>query len=140
MSTSPRTFRFSLRNTLPEIAVMSDWLRETLAMIDAGEELSHAVCLSVIEAATNVVSYAFAPDTIHIVDITLAATPELVTVVIADDGIAFDPLAQAAPAPATDLATVAIGGLGITLMRQFSTAIDYRRDGDRNRLEMTYKR
>jgi anti-sigma regulatory factor (Ser/Thr protein kinase) len=140
MSTPPRSFRFALRNSLPEIARMTDWLRESLAMIDAGDELSHAVCLSVVEAATNVVSYAFAPETEHVVDISLEATADLVTVVISDDGLAFDPLAQAPPAPATDLATVAIGGLGITLMRQFSSGIHYRREGARNRLEMTYAR
>ena len=119
---------------------MSDWLRETLATLEVGEELAHAVCLTVIEAATNIVSYAFAPDSAHVVDIRLEAAPELLTVVIVDDGFAFDPLATAPPTPAADLASAAIGGLGITLMRQFSTSIGYRRKDGRNRLAMTYAR
>ncbi len=117
---------------------MSDWLRGILRDIGANDEVSHAVCLSVVEAVTNVVSYAFAPDTDHEIDLSLDVTPGELVVVIADDGVAFDPLARPAATPAADLASAAIGGLGIALMREFSTRIGYARENDRNLLEMAF--
>lgn len=119
---------------------MSDWLRGVLTELDASEEVSHAVCLSVVEAVTNVVSYAFAPGTDHTIDIALDVSPSEFVVVVADDGVAFDPLARPAAQPAADLASAEIGGLGIALMREFSTRIGYARTGNLNRLEMAFAR
>lgn len=117
---------------------MSDWLRGVLSGIGASDEVSHAVCLSVVEAVTNVVSYAFVPETDHTIDLTLEVSPHELVVVIADDGRAFDPLERPAAVPAADLASAAIGGLGIALMREFSSRIGYVRAGNLNRLEMAF--
>jgi anti-sigma regulatory factor (Ser/Thr protein kinase) len=133
-------YRFELRNSFSDIPRMTDWLIGILQELEASDDLANAVRLCVEEAATNVVAYAFAPDTQHRIDIALDAGPERIVVAISDDGVAFDPLAQAAPAPAADLASATIGGLGISLMRQFSTAMTYRREGAINRLEMTFAR
>lgn len=138
MATAPTSFRFELHNSLSEISRMSEWLRGILRDIGASDDVSHAVCLSVVEAVTNVVSYAFAPETDHKIDITVDLSPDELVVVIADDGVAFDPLARPAAVPAADLASAAIGGLGIALMREFSTRIGYVRDQNRNLLEMAF--
>jgi anti-sigma regulatory factor (Ser/Thr protein kinase) len=140
MVTAPTTFRFELDNTLAEIGRMSDWLRGILHDIDASEDTTHAVSLSVVEAVTNVVSYAFEPGTIHKILIVMDVLPDELVVAITDDGIAFDPLARPAATPAADLASAEIGGLGIALMREFSSRIGYARTGDLNRLEMAFAR
>lgn len=140
MATAQTSFRFEFHNSLPEITRMSDWLRQVLGEITVSDELSHAVCLSVVEAATNVVSYAFAPGTDHTIAVSLDVAPGELVVVIADDGVAFDPLARPAAEPAADLASAAIGGLGIALMREFSSRIGYTRVDDHNRLEMAFAR
>ncbi len=119
---------------------MSDWLRGILKDIDASEDATHAVSLSVVEAVTNVVSYAFAPETVHKILITMDVSQEELVVAIIDDGIAFDPLARPAAVPAVDLASAEIGGLGIALMREFSTRIGYARSDNLNRLEMAFTR
>ena len=138
MATAPTSFRFELQNSISEISRMSDWLRGVLGVIGVSDEVSHAVCLSVVEAVTNVVSYAFAPGTNHTIELKLDVTPGELVVVIADDGAAFDPLARPAAMPAADLASAAIGGLGIALMREFSSRIGYARAGNLNRLEMGF--
>jgi anti-sigma regulatory factor (Ser/Thr protein kinase) len=138
MATAPTFFRFELQNSLSEISRMSDWLRGVLREIGANDDVSHAVCLSVVEAVTNVVSDAFAPGTDHRIDVAVDVAPDELVVVIADDGIAFDPLARPAAVPAADLASAEIGGLGIALMREFSSRISYVRADDRNLLEMGF--
>ena len=57
---------------------------------------------------------------------------------IEDDGEAFDPTAAAPRAPAPTLELLPVGGLGIHLMRQYSSRIEYSRSGGRNRLRLTF--
>jgi anti-sigma regulatory factor (Ser/Thr protein kinase) len=140
MTAAPSLHRFELDNSISEIARVSGWLTGLLTDLGASDETAHAVHLCVIEAVTNIVSYAFPPDSAHKIRITLDADAERIVVVLADDGVPFDPLARPAAKPATDLASAEIGGLGITLMRAFSSALRYDRDGMTNRLEMAFPR
>ena len=62
------------------------------------------------------------------------------TIVVEDDGKPFNPLD--APPPNLDLPIDErpIGGLGIFLMKSLTSAMDYRREGDRNTLTLTKPR
>jgi anti-sigma regulatory factor (Ser/Thr protein kinase) len=54
-----------------------------------------------------------------------------------DDGVAFDPRAQPAPPPARRRSDLRIGGLGIVIVRELCTGVDYVRTPDqRNRLTL----
>jgi anti-sigma regulatory factor (Ser/Thr protein kinase) len=54
-----------------------------------------------------------------------------------DDGVAFDLRDQPAPAPARRRSDLRIGGLGIVIVRELCTAVDYvRTPGQRNRLTL----
>ena len=56
---------------------------------------------------------------------------------IADNGIAFDPLQLPAPDLHAEIDDRPIGGLGIFLVRELMDSVTYRRDGDWNRLMVT---
>ena len=140
MQSSLESYRFELSNSLPEISRVSDLLTEILADISASDELAYAVRLCVVEAVTNIVSYAFAPESDHRIGIAVDVVPDRISVVITDDGARFDPTAHKPAEPAADLASAAIGGLGIVLMRQFATGMSYARQDGSNRLELTFAR
>jgi anti-sigma regulatory factor (Ser/Thr protein kinase) len=54
-----------------------------------------------------------------------------------DDGAPFDPGAQPAPPPARRRSDLRIGGLGIVIVRELCTQVDYlRTTGQRNRLTL----
>lgn len=140
MQSSLASYQFELANSLPEISRMSDWLTEMLADISVSDELAYAVRLCTVEAVTNIVSYAFAPGTEHRIGINLDVVPDRIVVVVTDDGNRFDPTAHKPAEPAADLASAAIGGLGIVLMRQFATGMSYARQDASNRLELRFAR
>jgi anti-sigma regulatory factor (Ser/Thr protein kinase) len=54
-----------------------------------------------------------------------------------DDGRAFDPTTAALPAPVRRLEEAPDGGRGLVLLRRLASGLDYRRDGGRNRLEVS---
>jgi serine/threonine-protein kinase RsbW len=59
-----------------------------------------------------------------------------VTMVIEDDGIAFDPLSLSPPNVDAALEEREIGGLGVFLVRELMDVVSYARTGARNRLTM----
>ena len=80
------------------------------------------------EAVVNVINYSNAS---HI-QLTITHSP--LTITITDDGIPFDPTAQAEVDIEKSVEKRQIGGLGIALLRQISDELHYRRVEDMNQL------
>lgn len=59
------------------------------------------------------------------------------TLMVEDDGPAFDPLLLPAPDVAASLEERKVGGLGVFLVRQMMDAVSYQRVAARNQLRMT---
>ena len=99
---------------------------ETLALGDCSME----VCLSVEEAFVNIVFYS------HCTSIGYSAevSDGVLTVVLTDDGLAFDPTAFP-PHEYDDNPTA--GGLGIDIIRKMMDGMVYERENDTNRLTLT---
>jgi anti-sigma regulatory factor (Ser/Thr protein kinase) len=76
------------------------------------------------------------------VRLTLAATPAQLRLVYEDNGPSFDPRAAVAQGQAGHEAEAEprIGGLGLLLVTQMATRIDYARDGRWNRLTVELAR
>ena len=77
----------------------------------------------------------------HKIDVQLISEPDALTIKIADDGRAFDPLSQA-PTPDVDanLEDRPIGGLGVYLVQTLMDEAHYRREQDRNHLTLVKRR
>jgi sigma-B regulation protein RsbU (phosphoserine phosphatase) len=88
------------------------------------------------EILTNIVDYAFSDEASHEIAIRLQRQENAVEVTIEDDGIAFDPLTQAAPDTAAPLHARRVGGLGVHFAKNLMSEIRYQRSGDRNRLRL----
>ena len=70
------------------------------------------------------------------VAVSLQRDGEDLTLMIEDDGPAFDPLTLPAPNVHARLDERRIGGLGVHLVRQLMDTVSYERDGGRNRLRL----
>jgi anti-sigma regulatory factor (Ser/Thr protein kinase) len=94
----------------------------------------HDVQLVFDEVATNIVNHGRPSSD---VDAVIRFGDET-TLVFEDDGVAFDPRTQPAPPAATRRADLRIGGLGLVLVRDLCTKVDYERTADqRNRLTLS---
>ena len=90
------------------------------------------------EIFSNIVRYAFEDRQEHAIDIRLACTDSQIEIEIIDDGIAFNPLDYHL-GPQSDPATSDAGGMGLTLIRAFSSKISYQRNSGKNHLKITKK-
>lgn len=104
---------------------------------DADLTLTTKIELALDEALTNVATYAYGPGTGDIeVEYGFDEKTRLLTVLIADEGKAFDPLAKEDPNIALPAKDRQIGGLGIFIVKQAMDEASYRRVGNKNVLTL----
>ncbi|MFD2233870.1 ATP-binding protein [Phaeospirillum tilakii] len=103
----------------------------------AGHGLPHKVTMQVMlaleELAVNIVRHAFPEGGRHRIEIGLELGADHLVCDLRDDGLAFDPFAQAPPPDLTgSTAERRVGGLGVHLVRRMMDEVAYRRDGGIN--------
>jgi anti-sigma regulatory factor (Ser/Thr protein kinase) len=88
------------------------------------------------EVLVNVFKYAY-PGVPGEVGVACAVEPDgRLRIEISDAGIPFDPLTREDPDRGEDLATRAVGGLGIFFVKQLIGDVRYRREGGKNILTL----
>lgn len=127
-----------LQRDLGEIERMARWVDGIAERAGLSEKVTFGLQLCLEEAVVNIIRYAFTTDGEHQIVVVLAVAGDTVIARIEDDGQPFNPLEAAAPEHPSSLDEAQIGGLGIHLMRQFATRIDYRRAGTDNRLTLVF--
>ena len=129
-----------LRKDLSELIRLGQWVASTAERLDLDETLAFKVDLCLAEAVTNVIDYGFKDDGEHEIVVFLESDGPEVTVLVEDDGKAFNPL-KAKPAKiAGSLEDASIGGLGIHLFKSYTKVLRYERKGGKNRLTMVFER
>jgi serine/threonine-protein kinase RsbW len=91
--------------------------------------------LALEESLVNICNYAY-PDRDGTVRITCSREKKCLIIGIEDDGIAFSLINAAVPDLSDDLSARRIGGLGVHLVRSLMDDVRYRREENRNLLEL----
>ena len=120
-------------------------LEEALGTLDSrieagggSPQLAFAARLAMEDLVTNVIKYGYDDAVEHSIRVDFDFGPPA-SMSIEDDGHAFDPVRDA-PKPdlSGDAAQRPIGGLGLHMVRTMVSTIEYSRECDRNRLELTF--
>jgi len=131
----PLTLR--IRNTVDAIAPASEaaeaWMQEQQFSADA----SFFVNLVIEELVTNCIKYGYDDAGEHTIDVMLSVADHILTMLVVDDGHAFDPLATPPPDLSLEIEDRPIGGLGIHLLRELADELYYERRDGTNRLTLT---
>lgn len=112
------------------IARLTDEVSKFLGDAEVDARACHHVALVIEEILTNVLDHGGNPDTKA--SVAIEVQPDQVSGQIVDQGRPFDPRSAPSPdlqAPAEDRK---IGGLGLHLVQELTSALDYRHDGSRN--------
>lgn len=134
----------SLRSTHLEAKVenleaMLEFVTGCAGELAWGEQRLPDIELVVEEAVVNVCKYAY-PDGNGSLELSAGGDDHSFLVVIADSGIPFDILSATEPDLTASIDDREIGGLGCFLIRTLTDRVLYRRDGERNILELTFLR
>lgn len=122
--------RLEVSGQIECLAELNAGLQTEWSRLELPEEQLFPFELSLEEIFTNVVKYGQDAAEPARVIVTLTRDGDSVVMEISDSGFAFDPLLAATPDTSLDIDDRAIGGLGIHLVREMMTRVDYeRRDG-----------
>jgi len=92
--------------------------------------------LALDELFTNIISYGFADTSEHMIRVRISAENDLLTVVLEDDGIPFNPVERLSPELPCTLEECKVGGLGIHLVKNLMDEVVYSRCGNKNVLTL----
>ena len=133
-----KSWRYPARRE--EIANMAGAVGEFARADGWSSELEFKVELAVEELGLNIISYSGLKQE-ETFEMVIEATPQSVLIEFSDSGIAFDPLREtASPDVDASLEERPIGGLGVFLCVALAESIHYRREADRNYLDVVISR
>jgi anti-sigma regulatory factor (Ser/Thr protein kinase) len=100
----------------------------------------YRVNLALEEMITNIIKYGYDDYDSHEIDVCLEIFPQEIVAMIEDDGHEFDPLTQEKSVKAATVEEQEPGGLGIHLIKQLVGHMSYKRNGEKNVLEIRAQR
>jgi anti-sigma regulatory factor (Ser/Thr protein kinase) len=135
---SERRWERTIPNDLGKVENALRSFESFLASGMLAETTCYNALLSLEEAVTNVIKYAFADGREHGIEVVARLDPSEIVIEVSDDGREFDPVS--APPPDFDLPFEErpVGGLGIHLLRRLTSRMAYERAGGRNTLTLVF--
>ena len=134
---SDHSFALKLENSLESILVatgrVSTWLEE----VAAPAECQELAAITLEEIVLNCIKYGYDDEARHTIEVSSVLGKDRFCMTICDDGHPFNPLEAPPPNLSDNLEDRPIGGLGIYLLRQLWSDIEYRRQDGRNCLTLT---
>jgi serine/threonine-protein kinase RsbW len=127
----------SVTGDAAQLSTLTRFLQEFWSAADLPPAETASFELALEEIFMNVVMHGSPAGPTPCVEVSLALCDGCLTLMIEDDGPAFDPLSLAAPDVEASLEERRVGGLGVYLVRQMMDAVRYERLGAHNQLSMT---
>ena len=128
-----------LKNDVAELEGVLALISEICARHSVPPEIEYDLNLALDEVVTNVARHAYPAGGEHQFTLELTVSDVDFVARIEDDGVAFDPLGHPAPNLDVPLEERKEGGLGIFLVRQIMTSVEYQRVGGKNILTLRKK-
>jgi len=132
----PETFNLRVVNTVEAIPPASEAAEAWLAERQVAPNVVFLVILAIEELVTNCIKYGYDDADAHTIDIELSVDASKLTMVVADDGHPFDPLAATPPDLSLAIEDRPIGGLGIHMLRELTDEMTYERRDGANRVTL----
>lgn len=131
----PAKFVLETVADMDHLEEINNFIEKSLKELDIQGECCGHICVSLDEAVTNVIMYAY-PKTKGNVRITIERLNDRLSVEIIDSGAPFNPLKHPVPDVSASIEKRLVGGLGIHLMRNMMDEMNYRRIDDKNCLSL----
>jgi len=131
MAVKPAKFEFETVADLDHLDEINSFIEMSLKELDIQDEHYGHICVSLDEAVTNVIMYAY-PHKKENIKIAIKKLKDRVSIKIIDSGAPFNPLDHPTPDVSVKIEDRLVGGLGIHLMRNMMDELNYHRIGDKN--------
>lgn len=128
----------NLHNDINEVPRLGEWIETMGENNDIPMADVFKLNLALEEAVVNVMNYAYPGQTGMPIVLTMEKTGNTLIFSLVDSGVPFDPTSTEEPDLTLSADERPIGGLGIFLVREMMSDINYRYENSQNILTMTY--
>jgi serine/threonine-protein kinase RsbW len=128
--------RIVLRNDLSEISKLHRALGNFGQKCCLSPRTLFELNLILEEVLANVIAYAYGDNQLHEIMVQADLSDGELVIAVEDDGRPFNPLQVPPPDLERPLAQRKVGGLGLHLVRELTSSIEYDRKDGKNRLVM----
>jgi len=129
-----RETTITLKNEVKELGRLADFFEKLGASWLLAPDIIMAVNLSLEEAVSNIIFYAWSDSKEHLIDLKIEYDEKALTIIVSDDGKPFDPTMREEPDINLPIEERPIGGLGILLIKKLMDGFSYDRRENRNQL------
>jgi len=126
--------QLAIKNDMSELDGLNAAVAEYLTAHAVPDRAAYAVNLATEELLVNVIRYAYMDDETHTIEVELGSEGDQLVLTIVDDGMPFDP--RKGPALNVHAEDYEGGGLGLILVLDMVDLLKYRREADRNHVEV----
>ena len=136
----PTSFHRTITNELHELESLMNATTNFLEDQSVSPQAVYRINLALEEMITNIIRHGYDDYDRHEIRVSLNVFENQVAAVIEDDGHAFNPLEWNKKEESQPLEDKKVGGVGIHLIRELLDHVDYKRENDRNILEVRTRR
>lgn len=123
-------------NDISQLVCVNEEMTQLANQLGLSEKMCMSLKLALEEAVTNIILYAYPGEKNKEIIIQFEIVADLLKIIITDTGLPFDPTQKEMPDLTLPIQERPIGGLGIHLVREIMTDVNYIRKGDKNVLTM----
>jgi anti-sigma regulatory factor (Ser/Thr protein kinase) len=117
---------------------MTDWILAVCKEFGLSNRSAFALQLCLDEAVANIIEHGEGNARAREIVVSVVSHSAEIVLIVEDDGGPFDSTKVAAPQRRESLDDARVGGLGIHLIRQFASSVEYQRKDGRNRLRLSF--
>jgi anti-sigma regulatory factor (Ser/Thr protein kinase) len=121
-----------LKNDVSELESVISFVSDLLVRNSIPAETANDLPLALDEMVTNVATHAYPRSEEHRFTVQITVSNKEFVARIEDDGVEFNPTQQPIPNLHAPLEERKVGGLGIYLVRQIMTSVEYQRVEGKN--------
>ncbi len=124
--------KVKLRNDLAELDTLHSRLEEFIKFQGGSPKVLFQLKLALEEVFVNIVNHGYEEsEEEHVIELSLSFTPPMLTIVVIDDGMPFDPVHAKDPDLSQPLSCRNPGGLGVFLVK-WCCDLNYHRENEKN--------
>lgn len=131
--------RFTLKNDLSELSRLATELEAFGNAESLNPQTVQQINLALDELVTNTINYGYEQAGQGRIEVEIDRKGDVVEICLNDNAKAFDPFSAKEPDIDADIDDRPIGGLGVFLVRNLMDTCDYRREGNRNVVQLSKK-
>jgi serine/threonine-protein kinase RsbW len=127
----------SIKNNIDELQKVASFVDEISNELQVSPEMQMNLGLVLDEMVSNVIFYAYPPESEATIELTAESDGQSLTFIISDQGKEFDPTQVPDADVDTDPAERPLGGMGIFIVKNIMNQVSYQRLEGRNLLKMS---